>query len=580
MDEKETKTMTQTYDLVIRNGKVVDGSGQPPFRGDVAIRGDLIAAIGDVDGSGTREIDATDRLVTPGFVDIHTHYDGHATWTDRLGPSSAHGVTTVVMGNCGVGFAPCKPEDRERLVRLMEGVEDIPEVVMTEGLPWDWTTFPEYLDRLAVRRFDMDIATQIPHAPLRVFVMGERAAVRDAATPQDIEQMSALVRQAIDAGALGFSTSRSLNHKASDGTLTPSYGAASDELAAIATSVGGAGTGVLQFISDFDDVEAEFAIARRMVGESGRPLSMSLIQFSHAPDRWREVLQRIDQANADGLDIKGQVCGRPIGVMLGFELSRNPFMHTAGWREVAHLPSPQRLTALRTPERRKAILDEFVAAAPTRATTTFANFDQMYEFDASSGYEPLPNQSVGARANSEGEAKAEYAYDLLAGGQGGTVFYIPVANYAGNSTEAIETMLASEHTILGLGDGGAHCGIICDASLPTYMIQRWSDGGAGYTPVEQVVRALTSETAEAVGLADRGRISVGFRADLNVINAHELALQRPRLVDDLPGGAGRLDQPALGYDATIVAGEVTYAHGEPTGALPGRLVRGARSERG
>ncbi len=272
--------MSQTYDLVIRNGKVVDGSGQPPFLADVAVHGNLIAAVGDVDGSGAREIDATGRLVTPGFVDIHTHYDGHATWTDRLGPSSAHGVTTVVMGNCGVGFAPCKPEDRERLVRLMEGVEDIPEVVMTEGLPWDWTTFPEYLDRLADRRFDMDVATQIPHAPLRVFVMGERAASRDAATGHDIEKMRALVRQAIDAGALGFSTSRSLNHKASDGTLTPSYGAASDELAAIATGVGDAGTGVLQFISDFDDVEAEFAIAPAYGGgvrSASLPLAHSVL---------------------------------------------------------------------------------------------------------------------------------------------------------------------------------------------------------------------------------------------------------------------------------------------------------------
>jgi N-acyl-D-amino-acid deacylase len=566
--------MSQTYDLVVRNGTIVDGSGGPGFIGDVAIRRGVIAAVGEVDGSAPEEIDGTGRLVTPGFVDIHTHYDGHVTWANRLGPSSSHGVTTVVMGNCGVGFAPCKPEDRERLVQLMEGVEDIPEVVMTAGLPWDWTSFPDYMDRLAERQFDMDVATQVPHAPLRVFVMGDRAAARQPATAEDIAQMSALARQAVEAGALGFSTSRSLNHKASDGTVTPSYAAASDELAAIAAGVGTLGRGVLQFISDFDDVDAEFRIARRMVEESGRPLSMSLIQFPHVPDRWRLVLDRIEEANAEGVAIKGQVCGRPIGIMLGLELGRHPFMRTAGWREVAHLPSRPRLTALRETDRRSAILAEHARDGTTGANTLFVNFAQMYDFDAAGGYEPAFEQSLAAQAASRGIDPAAFTYDLLTGGDGDTVLYMPAANYAGNSIAAMEVMLASEHTILGLGDGGAHCGLICDASLPTYMIQRWSDSGDGHVPIEDVVRALTAETAGAVGLGDRGRIAVGLRADLNVVDSNRLTLQRPRMVGDLPGGAGRLDQPADGYDATIVAGQVTYAHGEPTGALPGRLVRG------
>jgi N-acyl-D-amino-acid deacylase len=569
--------MNQTYDLVVRNGTVVDGSGGAPFIGDVAVRGGLIVAVGDIGSSATEEIDATDRIVTPGFVDIHTHYDGHATWTDRLGPSSSHGVTTVLMGNCGVGFAPCRPEDRGRLVQLMEGVEDIPEVVMAEGLPWNWTSFPDYLDRLAERRFDMDVATQIPHAPLRVFVMGERATSREPATAEDISQMTMLVKQAVEAGALGFSTSRSLNHKASDGTLTPSYSAASDELASIATGLGETGRGVLQFISDFDDVDSEFAIARRMVRESGRPLSMSLIQFPHVPDRWRLVLNRIEEANQDGLDIKGQVCGRPIGIMLGLQLGRHPFMRTTGWREVSQLPSPLRLSALRESGRRADVLAELAGADPANAAPIFGNFDLMYEFDASGDYEPRPEQSVSARAKAAGEGPAAYAYDLLTAGEGDAVLYMPVANYAGNSIAAMESMLASDYTILGLGDGGAHCGIICDASLPTYMIQRWSDVGAGHAPIAGVVRALSAQTADAVGLTDRGRISSGLRADLNVIDGTKLALRRPRLVGDLPGGAGRLDQPSGGYDATIVAGEITYAYGEPTGTLPGRLVRGGRS---
>lgn len=565
------------YDLVVRGGDIVDGAGAAPYRGDVAVRGGRIAAIGQVDGRGAEEIDARGAIVTPGFVDIHTHYDGHATWTQRLQPSSQHGVTTVVTGNCGVGFAPCKPEDRMRLVHLMEGVEDIPEVVMSAGLPWNWVSFADYLDALAERRFDMDVATQIPHAPLRVFVMGDRAMTREPATVEDITRMSNLAREAVQAGAIGFSTSRSINHKAVDGTVTPSYAAAADELAGIARGVAEAGTGVLQFISDFEDVEAEFEIARRMVRESGRPLSMSLMQLHHAPSRWRAILDRIEDANERGLEIRGQVAGRPIGLVQGFRLARNPFMGTPAFQEIAGMPDYQRIAALRDPDRRARMLAEFPGDMQPEALALLCDFSRMYEMDETVDYEPTADRSIAARAAAVGAGAADFAYDLMLADDGRGLLYMPGLNFADNDTAAMEAMLTSEHTVLGLGDGGAHVGLVCDASLPTYMLRRWSAAGQGTMPLEKVVRALTSETADTVGLCDRGRIAIGLRADLNVIDLSRLALHKPKLVRDLPNGAGRLGQFATGYVATIVAGEITYREGVPTGALPGRLVRGARA---
>ena len=565
----------QEFDLVIRNGTIVDGSGGQPFLGDVAISAGRIAAVGQVSGTGAEEIDARGRIVTPGFVDIHTHYDGHATWTNRLEPSSQHGVTTVVAGNCGVGFAPCRAGDRDRLIRLMEGVEDIPEAVMSAGLPWTWQSFPEYLDVLGSRQFDIDIATQVPHAPLRVFVMGERAAAREPANDEDVAAMSAIVREALDAGALGFSTSRSLNHRASDGTVTPSYGAVSDELAGIAREVGRSGTGVLQFISDFEEVEPEFDIVRRMVEESGRPLSLSLLQLPNAPDRWRRVLDRIEDARADGAEIRAQVCGRPIGVMMGMDFSRNPFTLSLSFREVFGLEPQARKAALADPERRRRILEEFAGAQDDDDPFgLLRRFDNMYELGDVPDYEPTPDQSIAARAARAGIDPAALAYEVLIDRDG--VIYIPAANYSGNSLDPIRQMLAHPASVLGLGDGGAHCGLICDASLPTYMLSRWVGNDDGRMPLQRVVKALTADTAEAVGLLDRGRLAPGMRADINVIDIGSIALHRPEAIADLPNGAKRLGQRASGYDATIVAGTVTRRGGEPTGALPGRLVRGAQ----
>ena len=569
------------FDLVIRNGTIVDGSGNARFSGDVAVRQGRIAAIGSFAGSGAEEIDATDRIVTPGFVDIHTHYDGHATWTNKLEPSSQHGVTTVVTGNCGVGFAPCREADRAGLVRLMEGVEDIPEPVMAAGLPWNWQSFPEYLDVLESRAFDLDVATQIPHAPLRVFVMGERALGREPATPTDIAAMQAIVREAVSAGALGFSTSRSLNHKASDGTITPSYAAASDELAGIARGLAQDGKGVLQFISDFDDIDGEFAIVRRMVRESGRPLSLSLLQFAHVPDRWREVLDRVEQARGEGDDIRVQVCGRPVGVMMGLDFSRNPFLLCDGFREIAGLESATRRAAMLDPARRARILAEFDATKHSETFGMSRDFAALYELGEVPDYEPGPDQCIAARAAASGVRPVELLYDILV--KPDSVIYIPAANYAGNSMAAIRQMLSHPASVLGLGDGGAHCGLLCDASLTTHMLARWASRGTGecdsdgMMSLERAVQALTARTAATVGLSDRGHIAPGMRADFNVIDIDNIGLFPPEAIADLPGGAKRIGQRARGYDATIVAGTVTRRAGEHTGALPGRLVRGAHS---
>ncbi len=568
------------FDLVIRGGTIVDGSGAERFSGDVAVRDGMIAAVGDVQGRGVEEIDARDRVVTPGFVDIHTHYDGHATWSNRLEPSSQHGVTTVLCGNCGVGFAPCREQDRDRLMALMEGVEDIPEPVMSAGIPWTWESFPDYLDTLDTRQLDMDIATQVPHAPLRVFVMGERAAAREHATNEDIAEMGRLAREAIGAGALGFSTSRTINHRATDGTLTYSYDAESDELAGIAKEVGAGGKGVLQLISDFDDVDGEFDIVRRMQVESDRPLSFTLLQMMNAPDRWRQVLDRVELAREAGENIRGQVCGRPPGVMLALDFSRNPFSDCASYQEIAGLDDEAKLGALRDPERRARILADFATLDPDTPFSLVNRFDSMYELGEVPDYEPRKQDSIEARAEREGRTPQELAYEVLVERNG--VIYLPATNYQDNKIDVMKTMINHPATILGLGDGGAHCGILCDASMTTYYMTRWAktertDNDADRLEMEQVVRMLTSETADAVGLGDRGMISVGNRADLNVIDIDNIGLLRPKAISNLPNGARMIGQASTGYDATICAGQVTYRNGEHTGALPGRLVRGARA---
>ena len=571
--------MTDRVDLIVRGGLIVDGSGSAAFAGDVAIDQGSIVGVGAVRGSGREEIDARDQLVTPGFVDIHTHYDGQVTWENRLSPSSSHGVTTVVMGNCGVGFAPCRPADRDRLVRLMEGVEDLPEIVLTSGLPWDWETFPEYLDRLSERTYDIDIATQIPHAALRVFAMGERAAAREDATSKDCTVMADLAAEAMRAGALGFATSRTLNHRASDGTLIPTLTAAEQELTSIANALGKTGRGVLQVVSDFTDIETELALLRRVVEKSRRPLSVSLMQWHHVPEKWRTVLAWIDACNTDGLQVRGQVSGRPIGMLLGFECSYNPFTFTPTFKALAGRSPADRLQALNEADVRNRMIAEEPEPSEFQGQAFIRAFDKMYALGNSPEYEPSPANTIAARAERTGVTAAGLAYDLLLARDGQGILMLPSVNFAYGSLDSALEMLRHPHTVYGLGDGGAHLGFLCDASLPTYMLQYWArDRKRGERiPLEEVVRGLTSKTAAVVNLRDRGSIRVGKKADINIIDLDKLELRSPRVAYDLPAGGRRVTQDAIGYVATIVDGVPVYRNGVSTGARPGRLIRGPKA---
>jgi N-acyl-D-aspartate/D-glutamate deacylase len=568
--------MDHAYDLVIRGGRVIDGSGAPAFDADVAIKDGLIAAVGKVAGKSAEEIDARGHIVTPGFVDIHTHYDGQATWDERMQPSSWHGVTTVVMGNCGVGFAPCKPEDHDRLVRLMEGVEDIPFPVLSQGLPWNWESYPDYLDALGQRRFDVDIGSQLPHAALRVAVMGERGANREPATPADIAAMAAIARRAAEAGALGFTTSRTLNHRTSDGQPTPTLTAGEDELTGIAMGLKAAGRGVLQVVSDFRDPEEEFAMLRRIVEASGRPLSFSLLQSPLAPQSYKTLLAALADAVAAGLPMKAQVAARPVGVLLGFELTLNPFSFHPTYRDMAKAPLAERVARLSDPAVREALLAEEPVGRPRGIVNNWGN---MHPMAGVPDYEPTEDTTVMALAEARGVTPEALMLDhmLTDGGRG--MLYMPLLNYAEGSLDPAYAMLEHADTVPGLSDGGAHVGMICDGSFPTSMITHWTrDRTRGpRLALESVIRMQTADTAATVGLYDRGRLTPGLRADVNVIDYDGLRLRAPEVAYDLPAGGRRLIQRADGYVVTIVAGQVTYRGGEPTGALPGRLLRGPQA---
>ena len=561
--------------LIIRGGTLVDGTGGTPFEADIALAGGRIAAIGrglNVPRE-TPEIDARGRLVTPGFVDIHTHYDAQATWTSRILSSSLHGVTTALLGNCGVGFAPCRPESRDMLVKLMEGVEDLPEAVLTEGLPWNWESFPEYLDALDARPYDMDIATQVPHAALRVHVMGRRGFEREPASPEDRAEMARLAREGIAAGALGFSTSRAIAHRTLAGEPTPTLGAAEIELAEIAAGLGG---GWMQLISDFDDpAEEEWERLMRIARLARRPMTFSLLQRESKPDFWRWLLAQVSAANAEGIAITGQVMGRPVGLMFGWELSQHPFLTRAGFREVAHLPITERAAALADGDRRARILAEPTQDAGLRARLN--NYARIYKLTPD--YEPAPEDSVARQAQLLGRDPEDLCYDWMQEEGGRAILNRPLLNYADGNLDAIREMVTHPHTLMGLGDGGAHVGYICDASAPTHMLTHWARDRArgGRLPVEFVVKRLAADNARALGLRDRGLLAPGLRADLNVIDFAGLAIERPEMRYDLPAGGKRLVQGARGYVATICAGEVVHAHGAATGALPGRLVRGAKA---
>ncbi len=568
------------FDLVIRAGTVVDGTGARPRTADVAVRGDRVAAVGRFAGRGTREVSADGAIVAPGFVDIHTHYDGQATWESRLQPSSWHGVTTVVMGNCGVGFAPVTPANQNRLIELMEGVEDIPGIALHEGLAWDWESFPQYLDALERRDHDVDLAAQIPHAPLRVHAMGERAAAHTEATPAEIETMAQLAAEAVEAGALGFSTSRSLNHRSIDGQPIPSYDAGAVELLAIAAAIGKTDAGVLQVVSDFhalEDPAAEFELFRRMARTSRRPLSMALVQFPMAPRRHLEILDMIDNAQADGLQIRAQVAIRPVAMMLGLPNALHPFVTNPRWSDLADLTSTQQ--AARMADRavkREILAEQDRDKDPSgRGGKLIHKYEMMYELTDPPDYEPAPSASIARRAAAAGQPAAELAYDLIAEGR---TLYVTVANYAEGNLDAVHTMLTHPHTVPGLSDGGAHVGYICDGSFPTTLLQHWvRDRDGDRLDLADAVSQQTRGTARAVGLLDRGVLAPGYRADLNVIDLDRLRLHRPEIRHDLPAGGRRFVQRADGYAHTFVAGQETYRAGEPTDALPGRLVRGSQA---
>ncbi|OBE95634.1 amidohydrolase family protein [Mycobacterium sp. 852002-10029_SCH5224772] len=570
-----------TYDLIIRNGTIVDGLGGEAYVGDVAVADNVIKAVGAINGAtAAREIDATGLLITPGFVDLHTHYDGQSIWSERLTPSSAHGVTTVVMGNCGVGFAPCRQSDHDVLVDVMAGVEDIPGVVMTDGLPWTWETFPEYMDALDAGKRDIDVAAYLPHSPLRVYVMGQRGADREPATEDDLAKMRALAKEAIEAGALGFASSRLTIHKTESGSPIPSYDAAREEIEEIARGVVDGGGGLLQFVPDIPAggyqpvLQTVFDVAE----DVGLPLTFTLVVGNAGDPTWPDAITMIEKANSRAgtadAQFTAQLLPRPIGLIIGLQLSANPFVLYPSYREIAHLPLAERVAEMRKPEVRARILaDKPGVGHPILYVAQM--WDWIYPLGEDPDYEPDPSTSIGARARAKGVEPMEEAYDRLLDDEGRAMLLVATSNLQGNSLDTVGELLHRDDVVLGLGDGGAHYGMICDASYSTYFLTHWArDRESGRFTVSEAVRELTSVPARIAGLGDRGRIAVGYKADLNVIDHAALRLHKPVISHDLPAGGRRLDQTADGYVATIVSGEIIAERGVPTAARPGKLVRG------
>ncbi len=571
------------HDVVIRGGTIVDGTGAPSYVGDVAIDGDRITEVGGKAGPARRDIEASGKLVTPGWVDIHTHYDGQATWDPVLAPSSWHGVTTILFGNCGVGFAPVRRRDRDCLIDLMEGVEDIPGIALAEGLRWDWESFPEFMDALERLPRSIDVAAQIPHHPLRVYVMGDRAVRREAATVEDIAAMHRLAAEGLRAGAFGFTTSRTEQHKTTAGELVPGRHAEEIELLGIGRALGEVGAGAFGMLSDFEDEAAEFNWLTRLGRETGRPLWFLLTDRNSDPARWRRLMDRVRRARAAGASLTAQVAGRPVGVILGLTTSLSPFTASPTFAGLAGLPVPERLARLRDPAVRQAILaeppsEELLAVLPPLQRPIATRWDRMYVLGDDPNYEPDPAHSIAAMAARTNQSPAEFCYDCLTGAAGDRMLFFPVTGYVRGNLEPIREMLTDPATLLGLSDGGAHCGQICDSSLPSFMLTHWvRDRSRGpRLALEFVVKRQTSETADFFGFNDRGRLAPGLKADVNVIEFDRLRLHHPELVHDLPAGGKRLVQRVDGYAATLVSGVPIFEHGEDTGARPGQLVRAGR----
>jgi N-acyl-D-amino-acid deacylase len=570
-----------TFDLVIRGGNIIDGSGDPARVGDVAIRDGRIVAVGEVDGDAEREIDAVGLAVTPGFVDIHTHYDGQATWDPQLAPSCYHGVTTVVMGNCGVGFAPVRPGQEDFLIGLMEGVEDIPGAALHEGMNWSWQTFPEYLDALDQLNFTMDVGTQVPHGSVRAYVMGQRGADNEPATPGDIEEMAAIVKEGISAGALGFSTSRTIAHTAITGEPVPGTFAAEDELFGIGRVLGELGEGIFEVAgagAAGEDVAApakELDWMVRLSKEIGRPVTFAMLQVDAAPDLWRELLERSAAAVEEGAEVFPQVAGRPFGLLIGHQTELHPLAACETFGRLLDLPFEERIEKLRDPDTRKKILEE----ANPESSMMLAQLGRVYPMGNPPNYEPSYDDSIEAIAIREGVDPITLFYDRMLDQDGRELFLVPLLNYSEGHAGPIREMMFHPRAALGLGDGGAHCGMICDASIQTFMLTHWvRDRTRGERiPLEFAVKRMSKDTADLYGLHDRGTIEVGKKADLNLIDLDALRLEPPVMLHDLPAGGRRFMQRARGYRATIVSGEVTMENDEPTGVYPGRLIRGQQS---
>ncbi len=579
-------------DLIIRNATVVDGTGSPPRGGDVAVTDGVITEVGDVTGTAVREIDADGALVTPGFIDIHTHFDGQVTWDPVVAPSSLHGVTTIAMGNCGVGFAPAAPDRHDWLISLLEGVEDIPGTALAEGLTWDWETFPEYLDSLEAKPHTLDLSAHLPHAALRTYVMGERGADHtEAPTEGELAEMARQVREALAAGAMGFATSRTEIHKTSAGANIGTLTAGEAELLAIADAMRAEGAGVVQLISDLyqtpdDDVaQRELDLLESFARTSGRPLSFTMQQAYHSPERWRYQMDWVDRMVAGGLDVKAQVAPRPIGVLLGLEATANPFAFCASMAELAIFDLADRVAALRDPERKARILAEHAELAATLepgiVQQIICGFDVIFALSDPVDYELDADWSIAADARAKGVEPAELVYDLLLERGGTQLLYLPLFNFAHGNFDDIFEMISAPNTLFGLSDAGAHCGAICDASMTTSSLTVWSrDRRRGdRIPIETVVHGHTLRNATHMGWADRGVVAPGYLADLNVIDLDALACHPPTIVRDLPAGGRRLMQTAAGYLHTVKSGVVTFSGGEHTGELPGTLLRGPRPAR-
>ncbi len=567
------------HDIVIRGGTIIDGTGKAAFTGDLAIAGERIAEVGGRPGPGRREIDATGLLVTPGWVDVHTHYDGQAMWDPLLAPSCWHGVTTVMFGNCGVGFAPVRPQHRAALMDLMEGVEEIPGVVLTDGLTWDWESFPDFLDALERRPRAIDVAAQAAHLPLRVYVMGDRAIRLEAATADDIAEMRRLTVEALQAGAFGFTTSRTDSHKTPSGEMVPSRNAGSDELLGIGSALGAVGAGAFGMNSDFDDEDAEIAWLTQLAKETGRPVWFLLTDRYEDPARWRRLLQAVHAARAEGANMTAQIAGRPIGVMLGIGTALNPFTVRPSYRQLDGLSIPEQRARLRDPALRRQILAEKPSDAEVSKLAQFRQlitrrWDKFFVMGDPPDYEPAEEKSIAAIAAREGRAPDEVAYDYLTEAEN-RFLYFPLVNYVHGDHEPIREMLTDPATLLGLSDGGAHCASIVDAGMPSFMLSHWGrDRRRGpRLPLELLVKRQTSETADFFGLCDRGRLQPGLRADVNLIDFERLRLHKPELVNDMPAGGRRFVQRVDGYETTLVAGTPIFERGTHTGAMPGRLVR-------